>query len=150
MDHIDRQILERLQTDGRISLSQLSKELNLSRPSVAERMRRLQDKGIVEGFTARISRTAIDRGILVLIQIGELKTDGGCFEEYVKTDPDIMECHRVTGGSSYMIKAAVSSMERLEALVDRLIPYGQVNTSIVLSSPVSRRILLPADEHPQP
>ncbi|MBO8163069.1 MAG: Lrp/AsnC family transcriptional regulator [Brevibacillus sp.] len=146
MDYIDRQILERLQVDGRISLSQLSKELHLSRPSIAERMRRLQERGVVEGFTALISHEAINRGILVLVQISALKTDCERFEEYVKEDAEIIECHRVTGVNSYVMKAAVSSMKRLEALVDRLTPFGQVTTSIVLSTPVSHRILLPMED----
>ncbi|WP_126427408.1 Lrp/AsnC family transcriptional regulator [Brevibacillus marinus] len=143
MDHIDKQILERLQVDGRISLSQLSKELRLSRPSVTERMRRLQERGIVEGFTARISPAALDKNILVLIQLRELKSECKTFEEFVKADTEIIECHRVTGDSCYVMKAAVSSLERLEALIDRLLPYGQVQTSIVLSSPVTHRVLLP-------
>jgi Lrp/AsnC family leucine-responsive transcriptional regulator len=143
VDHIDKQILERLQVDGRISLSQLSKELRLSRPSVTERMRRLQERGIVEGFTARISPAALDKNILVLIQLRELKSECKTFEEFVKADTEIIECHRVTGDSCYVMKAAVSSLERLEALIDRLLPYGQVQTSIVLSSPVTHRVLLP-------
>lgn len=143
VDQIDRLILERLQLDGRISLSQLAKELRLSRPSVTERMRRLQEKGVVEGFTARISPAAIDKSILVLIQLRELRGEFQSFEEFVKADTEIIECHRVTGESCYMMKAAVSSLAQLEALINRLMPYGQVQTSIVLSSPVPHRVLLP-------
>lgn len=143
MDDIDIRLLEQLQTDGRMTVSQLSEILNLSRPSVAERLRRLQERGIIEGFTARVSPAAVGRDILVIIEIGQLNVGCHKFEEFIAKDPDILECHRVTGAVSYIMKAAVSSMKDLEILVDRLILFGRVNSSVVLSSPVLHRPILP-------
>ncbi|MGH0540756.1 Lrp/AsnC family transcriptional regulator [Bacillus cereus] len=146
MDNIDRKILELLQEDGRITIIQLSKKLNLSRPSVNERLRRLQENGVIQGFTARISHEAIGKGTLVIIQIGNLKVECHRFEEIIKEEMDILECHRVTGTNSYFMKVAVTSMKDVTALVDRLIPFGQLNTSVVLSSPIIYRPLLPVND----
>ncbi|AEP85414.1 Lrp/AsnC family transcriptional regulator [Bacillus spizizenii] len=146
MDEIDRKLLELLQEDARITIIELSKKLNLSRPSVNERLRRLQENGVIQGFTARVSAEAIGKGTIVIIQIGNLKIECRRFEELIKEETDILECHRVTGTNSYFLKAAVATMKDLEALVDRLVPYGQLNTSVVLSSPILSRPLLPVTD----
>lgn len=143
MDHIDIEMLEILQEDGRISVSDLSKKLNLSRPSVSERMMRLQEKGIIDHFSAVVSPKAVGRDTLLMIQVSELKDTIPRFEKMIAEDTRVLECHRVTGEVSYFIKAAVEGMDSLRELVDTLISYGNINTSIVLKSPVERREILP-------
>ncbi|MDZ5470453.1 Lrp/AsnC family transcriptional regulator [Bacillus sp. 31A1R] len=146
MDKIDIQLLELLQKNSRISISDLSNELALSRPSISERLHRLQEKGIIEEFTTRVSLAAVGREILLIIQVGALKVSVTEFEEMIKKEEEVIECHRVTGEVSYIIKAAVSNMNNMRILIDRLIPYGQINTSTVLASPVSKRYILPITE----
>ncbi|MDZ5783321.1 Lrp/AsnC family transcriptional regulator [Marinococcus luteus] len=143
MDHIDIEMLEILQEDGRISVSDLSKKLNLSRPSVSERMIRLQERGIIDHFSAVVSPEAVGRDTLLMIQVSELKDTIPRFEKMIAEDTHVLECHRVTGEVSYFIKAAVEGMDSLRELVDTLISYGNINTSIVLKSPVERRKILP-------
>jgi Lrp/AsnC family transcriptional regulator, leucine-responsive regulatory protein len=146
MDQIDIQMLELLQKNGRITISQLSQELSLSRPSVGERLHRLQEQNIIEGFHARISPVAVGRSILVFIQLSQLRMNSPQFENEIQDNPHILECHRVTGTVSYILKAAVANMNSLQKLVDDLIPFGTVNTSIILSSPVSFRTILPEQQ----
>ena len=126
-----------------MTISQLSQVLSLSRPSVSERLHRLCEQGVIEGFSARISLPAIGRSILVMIQISQLRTGPDEFETMIATHPDILECHRVTGSVSYFLKAAVADMNSLKKLVDQFIPFGTINTSLVLSSLISFRALLP-------
>ncbi|GIN11698.1 AsnC family transcriptional regulator [Shouchella clausii] len=129
-----------------MTISELSKELSLSRPSMSERLLRLQEKGIIENFTTRVSLKKIGKDILLLIQVSGLKVPVVEFEEMVQQEHDIIECHRVTGEVSYFIKAAVSDVGSMRKLIDRLIPYGTINTSTVLNSPVPYRIILPDEE----
>jgi Lrp/AsnC family leucine-responsive transcriptional regulator len=143
LDRIDFEIIKLLQEDGRMTISQLSQALSLSRPSVTERLHRLCDQGVIEGFNARISLPAIGRNILVVIQISQIRTGPDEFETMVAAHPDILECHRVTGSVSYFLKAAVADMNSLKNLVDHFVPYGTINTSVVLSSPVSYRVVIP-------
>lgn len=145
MDALDIRLLKLLQEDGRMTVSQLSQELALSRPSVSERLHRLQEQGIIAGFTARVAPAAVGRTILLFIQVSQLRMNPHEFEKFIEDQPYILECHRVTGTVSYFIKAAVANMNSLQQLVDRLIALGTVNTSIVLSSPISHRIVLPED-----
>ncbi|WP_062749734.1 Lrp/AsnC family transcriptional regulator [Shouchella tritolerans] len=146
MDKMDRDILKLLQENARMTISELSKELSLSRPSMSERLLRLQEKGIIENFTTRVSLKKIGKDILLLIQVSGLKVPVVEFEEMVQQEHDIIECHRVTGEVSYFIKAAVSDVGSMRKLIDRLIPYGTINTSTVLNSPVPYRIILPDEE----
>lgn len=146
MDKIDNDLLELLQQDARMTISELSKKLALSRPSITERLHRLQERGIIEGFTARVSPEKIGRGTILIIQISDLKVSANEFEEMIIGDVDVIECHRVTGHIGYFIKAAVSEMDDLRLLVDRLMPFGNVYTSIVLTSPVTFRPILPKSE----
>ena len=145
MDALDIHMLKLLQKNGRITVSQLSQFLSLSRPSVAERLNRLQEQGVIAGFGARVPPAGVGRAMLLFIQISQMRINHLEFEKQIQTQPYILECHRVTGTVSYMLKAAVSGMESLQKLVDQLTPYGTVNTSIVLSSPVAYRAVLPED-----
>lgn len=143
MDKLDIDLLKILQENARITISELSKKIALSRPSITERIIRLQEKGIIEGFTARVSLPAIGRGTILFIQLSSLKVSNNEFEQMVMKDGDVLECHRVTGSNSYFIKAAVRDMSSMKSLIDRLMPYGDINTSIVLESPVPYRHLVP-------
>ncbi|KEF37665.1 transcriptional regulator, AsnC family [Schinkia azotoformans MEV2011] len=144
MDQTDIRLLELLQLDGRITISELSKKLSLSRPSISERINRLEEKGVIKGFSARVSPQALGRNVLVVIQLSELSILSYLdFEKSIQKNTDIIECHRLTGSVSYLLKAAVTDMEHLSQLIDSLLPYGNVNTSIVLSSPISFRCIVP-------
>lgn len=146
MDQIDIKLISLLQKNSRMTISELSNELALSRPSVTERLHRLQEKGVIEEFTARISLPSVGREILLVIQVSGLKVSVQEFEEMIKKEEEVIECHRVTGEVSYFIKAAVSNMNSMRLLIDRLIPYGNMNTSTVLASPVSYRYILPIEK----
>ncbi|MEV5029259.1 Lrp/AsnC family transcriptional regulator [Paenibacillus sp. LPE1-1-1.1] len=145
MDQLDRTLLQLLQEDGRMTVSELSKRLALSRPSISERMLRLQERGVITGFGARVSPAAVGRNIQLIIQMSELKVFPTEFEKRIMNDDDIIECHRVTGTVSYILKAAVTGMDALSELVERLMPFGNVNTSVILSSPVMNRSILPKE-----
>lgn len=143
MDKLDIDLLKLLQENARITISELSKKIALSRPSITERILRLQEKGIIEEFTVRVSLNAISRGTILFIQLSSLKVSNSEFEQMIIEDGDILECHRVTGSTSYFIKAAVKDMSNMKLLIDRLMPYGDINTSIVLESPVPFRHIVP-------
>lgn len=143
MDKTDTALIEILQENSRITISELSKKLALSRPSVTERILRLKEKGIIEEFSARISLKGIGRNTVLFIQLSSLKVSPEVFEAMIKKDQDILECHRVTGHINYFIKAAVNNMNSMSLLIDRLLPYGDVNTSVVLKSPVPYRHITP-------
>jgi Lrp/AsnC family transcriptional regulator, leucine-responsive regulatory protein len=146
VDQLDIALLKLLQEDGRMTVSELSKRLALSRPSISERILRLQEKGVIQGFSAKVSPAAVGRNTLVLIQISELKVSYAEFEQKIVKDLDIIECHRLTGSIDYMLKAAVNGMNELSQLVEQLMPYGSLNTSVILASPVANRLIVPREK----
>ncbi|MGO4889064.1 Lrp/AsnC family transcriptional regulator [Anaerobacillus sp. MEB173] len=145
MDQIDIQLLKLLQKNSRMTISELSNELALSRPSITERMHRLQERGVIEEFSARVSLPAVGREILLIIQVSEVKVPLQEFEEFIQQEEEVIECHRVTGEVSYFLKAAVSNMNSMRMLIDKLIPFGNINTSTVIGSPVAYRYILPTE-----
>src|SRR5690606_26969458 len=147
MDETDIKLLKILQEDGRITLSELSKKLALSRPSVTERLNRLKEKGIINKISATVSPEKIGRNILLYIHVSELSVSYSHFEKMTAEHPDIFECHRLTGEMHYLLKAAVKDMDHLNKLIDYLIKFGIIHTSIVLKSPISNKKILPIDEN---
>ncbi|GAB6612471.1 Lrp/AsnC family transcriptional regulator [Bacillus cereus] len=142
MDEIDKKITLLLQEDARMTITEMTEHLHLSRPSVTERLKRLQDTGIIEKYTARISLDAVGKSIQAFLRIENLKIPCKKFEKKIYEEYRILECHRVTGESSYYLKVAVHSMKELEELIDIVIPFGTVKTSMILSSPIPYRPII--------
>jgi len=150
MDLIDCSLLQFIQEDSRITVNELSKRLLLSQLSIRKRLQRLEKNGIIQGFTVIISPDAIGKSVKAIIQIANLKIKTQQFEEIIKGEKDILECHRITGINSYFMKTAFSSIKQLEAFTNRLSLYGKVDTSLIIASPVSHQISLPKTEYLQP
>ncbi|EMA6342894.1 Lrp/AsnC family transcriptional regulator [Bacillus cytotoxicus] len=142
MDEIDKKIILLLQEDARMTVTEMTEHLHLSRPSITERLKRLHDAGIIEKYTARISPEAVGKPIQAFLRIESLKIPCKHFEKIIYEEHQILECHRVTGESCYYLKVAVCSMKELEALIDIVIPFGTVKTSMILSSPIPYRPII--------
>ena len=142
LDGTGWQILRALQQNARLSYSELGQRVGLSSPAVAERVRKMEDAGIINGYHAEINVAKIGFPITAVIRMspspGERCTR---FTASIQEIPEVLECHRVTGSDSLVMKVVASSVEHLEALIDQLSAHGQLTTSIVLSSPVTRRII---------
>jgi Lrp/AsnC family transcriptional regulator, leucine-responsive regulatory protein len=136
LDKVGWQILEALQDNARLSFAEIGRRVNLSLQAVAERVRRMEEAGIITGYRAMVNTEKVGQAIHVIIRINTSKEACNQVIALAKALPEIRECHRITGGDSFVMKANVSSIAHLETLVDRLMPYGQFVTSIVLSTPV--------------
>jgi Lrp/AsnC family leucine-responsive transcriptional regulator len=141
MDGIDWKILRELQTDARISYAELGRRVGLTTPAVIERVRKLEDAGIITGYRAEIDAAKVGLPITAFIRMSITGVDYSRIIEVAENATEVLECHRGTGGDSFIMKVAVSSVEHLQNLIDRLTPYGITTTSIVLSSPVKSRVI---------
>lgn len=139
LDETGWQILGELQQNARISFSELGRRVALTPPAVAERVRRMEETGIIAGYRAHPGHERIGLPITAFIRWTATGNDCAYLGEVAKNIPEIIECHRVTGEESYVVKVVVRSVEHLEELIDRLMPYGETKTSVVLSSPVTHR-----------
>jgi Lrp/AsnC family transcriptional regulator, leucine-responsive regulatory protein len=141
LDETGWHILEALQENARLSFSELGQRVGLSSPAVAERVRRMEDAGIITGYRAEVNTAKIGYPITAIMRMNSQGDRCTRLNAFVREIPEILECYRVTGDDCHVMKVMVSSVEHLESLIDRLSVHGQVTTSIVLSTPVSRRIV---------
>jgi len=142
MDDIDRKILKELQLDARTSYAELGRRVGLTTPAVTERVRKLEDAGIIAGYRAEIDPARVGLPITAFIRMSIVGVDYSHIIEVAQEASEVIECHRGTGGDSFIMKVAVRSVEHLQEMIDRLTPYGITTTTIVLSSPVKRRDIL--------
>jgi Lrp/AsnC family leucine-responsive transcriptional regulator len=147
MDQVDWKIIEGLQEDARLSYAELGRRVGLSTPAAAERVRRIEDAGIITGYHAAVSFEKLGLPIAVVVR---LNVGGGEIPllrvvKAAKSLPEIVECERVSGSDSFMLKAQVCSVEHLESLINRLNTLGSTTTSTVLSSPIRRRTIRKRD-----
>jgi Lrp/AsnC family leucine-responsive transcriptional regulator len=109
---------------------------------VAERVRKLQDAGIIAGFHASIQPGAAGLPLLAFIQLDLPAEHYSRVISTAREASQVLECHHVSGGSSFVLKVVAASMSHLEALIAKFSPYGRTSTAIVLSSPVIKRVRL--------
>jgi Lrp/AsnC family leucine-responsive transcriptional regulator len=132
-------IIEELQRDGRISFAELGRRVGMTLPAVAERVRKMEDAGIIAGFRAEINPAKIGLPITAIIRISVVGNVFSRIAQAVLYMPEVLECHRGTGADSFTLKVAVESVQHLEGLIDKLTPFGTTSTSIVLSTLVNHR-----------
>jgi Lrp/AsnC family leucine-responsive transcriptional regulator len=141
-DEVDWRILAELQRNARITYSELGRRVSLTPPAVADRVRRMEEAGVITGFRVELDHVRLGLPVTAFIRM-KAAGEATCRElgELTKDIPEVLECHRVTGEDSYIAKVAVRSVEHLEELIDRLMPYSETITSLVLSSPVMNRTI---------
>lgn len=139
LDAIDKQVLSALQTDARIPYAELGRQVGLTAPAVTERVRKLESSGIVTGYHASIDLGKAGMKLVAFVRITAPIELAGQLQSIATQSSEVLEFHRVTGTEGFVLKVAVPSVEGLERLILKLLPFGQTTTSIVLSSPVTWR-----------
>lgn len=141
IDEIDRKILAVLQKYARTSYTELGRQIGLTTPAVIERVRKLEDAGVITGYRVDIDTAKVGLPITAFVRMSITGVDYSHIIEVAQESNEVLECHRGTGGDSFIMKIAVSSVEHLQEVIDRLVPYGITTTTIVLSSPVKKRVI---------
>lgn len=132
MDETDYLILSYLEQDGRISISDLAKKVSLSPPATKERINKLEDSGVIEGYTITINHKKLNKTIEAFILFET--TNCQAFREFCLTQPNILECYRLAGKYSYLVKYMATDMAELEIFIDAALKFGNSSTHIVFST----------------
>jgi Lrp/AsnC family transcriptional regulator, leucine-responsive regulatory protein len=140
LDNIDVQLLYALREDARTSIAELARLLKMSAPSVSERLRRLEEFGMIQEFTIEVDPKLLGYALAFYVRIRPLPGQLSRVVSLITEIEAITECDRVTGDDCFVAKAWVKSVDELEGIIDRLIPYAQTNTSMIQSSPIKRRL----------
>ena len=158
MDDIDRRIIDLLQGDARVTQQEIAKKVGLSQPSVADRIRKLEEAKVILGYTARVDPRQLGYDITAFIGVSiEHPKYFDTFAQRVLATPGVLECHRVAGPESYLLKVRTETTSTLDQLLVgeiRTIPgVSSTHTTIVLSSVkedshVRHARQLPRGEHP--
>jgi Lrp/AsnC family leucine-responsive transcriptional regulator len=144
LDPTDHRIVDHLQRDGRLSVAELGRAINLSPSATADRVRRLTDAGVITGYSATVDPEALGYAITAFVRLAYPSGNYRPFHELVDTTPEIVEAHHVTGDDCFIIKVLARSMRDLERITGRLATLGGITTSVVYSNTLPRRNLVPA------
>jgi Lrp/AsnC family leucine-responsive transcriptional regulator len=143
LDPIGRKLLFALQANARLSHSELGRQLGLSAPAVAERVRKMEEAELITGYHAEVNPAQLGYSVLAFIRLTAPPEQYPRVLELAQRLPEIRECHHVTGGEAFILKVLATSIPHLESIIALLSAYGTTRTSIVLSSPVRKHGLEP-------
>jgi Lrp/AsnC family leucine-responsive transcriptional regulator len=139
LDEVNVRVLEELQRDPRLSMSELGRRIGMSSPAITERVRRLEEKGVIRGYRLDLNPAALGLPIAAYIRIRPNAGQLPRVAELAQQIPEVVECHRVTGEDCFILKVYIPAIDQLDRLLDSFLMYGSTTTSIIQSSPVPLR-----------
>jgi Lrp/AsnC family leucine-responsive transcriptional regulator len=139
LDAINLRLLCELRDDPRLTMAELGRRVGMSSPAVTERVRRLEDAGVIKGYRLDLDPSALGLPLSAYIRI---RPDPGQLPkvaELARQVPEVVECHRITGEDCFILKIHFPAMDQLDRILDRFLAYGTTTSSIIQSSPVPLR-----------
>ncbi|WP_350301641.1 Lrp/AsnC family transcriptional regulator [Peribacillus frigoritolerans] len=133
IDEKDQSILAELALNSRISMRELAKKVNLSAPTVAERVRQMESFGIIKGYVAEIDHKKIGFPIECIVEATIKNGEYEKFKKYISKEPNVDFCYRIAGQACFMLKIHSESLEAVEEFINRTIPFAATVTHVILS-----------------
>ncbi len=141
MDKTDLHIIEILQKDARISMKDLGKIVGLTAPAASQRVKKMEQMGIIKGYSATIDFSKLGKKIQAFVSLSIPYDDYNSLIEFARSNNSIIECYHVTGRDSLIFKVMVKDIIELEKLIDNIKIYSNTNTSVILSSPINNKMI---------
>ena len=142
MDELDNKIIRLLMRNARMPVKEIAQQVNLTSPAVSSRIHRLEQEGVIGGYTVLLHQPGEAARVQALISI---QTTGAAREDFLRMipgEPQILQCYRVTGSSNFIVQVSCASIDELEHLLTRMQKLGNTNTQIILATPLDRRLTL--------
>lgn len=140
LDATDRAILAALAQDARMATSELARQIGLSAPATADRVRRLQQQGVIAGFTVELDPRALGYTLQAIVRVKPLPGQLHLVEELLQRIPEFVECDKVTGEDCFICRLYLRTIEHLDSILAKVTDRAETNTAIVKSTPVRRRL----------
>ena len=140
LDEVNTRIVEELRRDPRLTMTALGRRIGMSAPAVTERVRRMEEAGIIRGYRLDLDPAALGLPLTAYIRV---RPDPGQLPkvaELARSIPEVVECHRITGEDCFILKAHFPAIDQLDRLLDQFLVYSTTTTSIVQSTPVPLRL----------
>lgn len=142
LDATDWNILQELQEDARLSYAEIGRRVGMSSPAVQERIRKMEDYGIIRGYRVDIDLPKAGYPIHCYVRVAAIDgVQAQQLNQIVQSMPEVLECHHITGEDCYLIRIAATSLPHLDELVNCFRSFTRTVTSIVMSSPIDKRII---------
>ncbi|MFL6208600.1 MAG: Lrp/AsnC family transcriptional regulator [Pyrinomonadaceae bacterium] len=138
-DKVNIRILRELQAEPRLTMTELGRRVGLSSPAVTERVRRLEEGGVIRGYLLEVNPAALGLPIAAYVRIRPNAGQLPKLAELARSIPEVVECHRVTGEDCFILKVYLPSLDQLDRLLDRFLLHGTTTTTLIQSSPVPLR-----------
>ncbi len=136
LDETNLHLVDALQLEARLSYAELGRQVGLSPPAVAERIRRLESAGVITGYRAQVNRSKLGYGLMAFIRLRAASDQYERIDALVRETPEILECHHVTGDNGFILKVIARTVDHLDTVIVHLAPYAATTSSIVLSTRV--------------
>jgi Lrp/AsnC family leucine-responsive transcriptional regulator len=140
LDEIDQALIALLADNARLPTAELARSVGLSAPSVAERLRRLEEDGVVRAYTVELDPKALGYTLTAIVRVRPLPGQLHTVERLLVDSPEVVECDKVTGEDCFVARYLLRSIEELDPILERIAQRAQTSTSIVKASPVKRRL----------
>nr|WP_254209946.1 Lrp/AsnC family transcriptional regulator [Burkholderia multivorans] len=140
LDAIDRAIVAALADDARIATSELARQIGLSAPATADRVRRLEAQGVIAGFTVELDPRALGYTLQAIVRVKPLPGQLHLVEELLRRIPEFVECDKVTGDDCFICRLYLRTIEHLDGILSKVTERAETSTAIVKSTPVPRRL----------
>ena len=142
LDAMNRQLLDALAHDPRISTADLARRVGMSAPAVRDRMTRLEAAGVIRGYRLDIDPAALGLPIAAWVRIKPGPGQLAKIADLATNTPEVSQCYRISGEDCFLLQVHVASVESLESVLDRFLVHGQTTSSFVVSTPVPPRPLI--------
>ncbi len=140
LDAVNVRLLEELQGDPRLTMTELGRRVSMSSPAVTERVRRLEEAGVIRGYCLDLDPAALGLPLAAYVRVRPNPGRLPEVAELARRIPEVVECHRITGEDCFILKVHLPAMDQLDRLLDRFLLHGVTTTSIIQSSPVPPRL----------
>lgn len=140
LDDTDRHIITLLQADARMPIKALAERIGLSAPGASERLRRLEDRGVIRAFTVEVDPHALGYSLQAIVRVKPLPGKLQAVQKLLEAIPELSECDKVTGDDCFIVRLHLRSIEHLDFILERITDKAETSSAIVKSQPVARRL----------